>query len=199
VPAVYLALQKLELAESGAGDFTDVVSCPGADTCAIAVTASRGLGRLLSDHLAQKPAEPGMEGARIHISGCPNGCGQHHVATLGFQGALRKIEGRPVPAYALTVGGGLQGETARFGRLVGKLPARSGPLALDRLLELWRSEREPEEPLSKFYARVPIDRVRRLLTDLLEVNASELTAEDYIDLGQQAPFLVSEGQGECAA
>lgn len=203
VPALFRALKGLGLAESGAGTLADVVSCPGADTCALAVTTSRGMGRLIGQHLAQSPSEPGTEGARVHISGCPNGCGQHHVATLGFQGALRKIGGRPVPAYQLTVGGGQSGDAALFGRLVGKIPARRGPAAIDRLLALWRSERTADEPLQAFYARVAIDRVRRALVDLLEVDERELLPEDYIDLGQQTPFTVadeeSEVAGECAA
>lgn len=205
VPALYKALQELGLADSGAGTFADVVSCPGADTCAIAVTTSRGMGRLLTDHLAATPSEPGTEGARVHISGCPNGCGQHHVATIGLQGALRKIGGKPVPAYQLTVGGGSgpRTETALFGRLIGKIPARRGPAAIDRLLALWRSERQADESLQAFYVRVPIDRVRRELADLLEVDERDLTAQDFIDLGQQTPFTVadeeSEVVGECAA
>lgn len=200
-PALYRALHELGLAEGGAGSFADVVSCPGADTCAIAVTASRGMGRLLGEHLSARPSEPGTEGARIHISGCPNGCGQHHVATIGLQGALRKIGNRPVPAYQLTVGGGQSGDAAQFGRLIGKIPARSGPLAIERLLELWRSERQPDEPLQQFYARIPIDRVRRALVELLEVDERSLTPNDYIDLGQAAPFTVAEteAEGECAA
>ena len=203
VPALYQALQGLSLAESGAGTFADVVSCPGADTCALAVTTSRGMGRLLGEHLATQPSEPGTQGARIHISGCPNGCGQHHVATIGLQGALRKIGNRPVPAYQLTVGGGQNGDAALFGRLIGKVPARRGPAAVDRLLALWRSERLADESLQAFYARVPIDRVRRELTDLLELNETELTPEDFIDLGQQTPFTVADEEtevvGECAA
>ncbi len=201
VPALYRALHELGLGDSGAGSFADVVSCPGADTCAIAVTASRGMGRLLGEHLSAQPTEPGTAGARIHISGCPNGCGQHHVATIGLQGALRKIGNRPVPAYQLTVGGGGSGDVAQFGRLIGKIPARSGPQAIERLLALWRRERQPDESLQRFYARVPIDQVRRTLVELLEVDEHSLTPEDYIDLGQQAPFAVgeTETEGECAA
>jgi sulfite reductase (NADPH) hemoprotein beta-component len=199
VPALYRGLRELGLASGGAGSFADIVSCPGADTCAIAVTASRGMGRLLGEHLATQTIDPGTQGARIHISGCPNGCGQHHLATIGLQGALRKIGNKPVPAYQLTVGGGQHGDAAQFGRLIGKIPARRGPAAIDRLLELWRSERQADEPLQGFYARVPIDRVRRALVDLLEAEEQSLRPEDYIDLGQQTPFAVGDAEGECAA
>lgn len=202
VPALFSALGALDLAEGGAGTFADVVSCPGADTCALAVTASRGMGRLLGDHLRSRgpePGDPGIEGARVHISGCPNGCGQHHLATIGLQGALRKIGGRPVPAYQLTIGGGGDDNGARFGRLIGKVPARRVPAAVDRLVDLWRRERRPDEPLREFGARVPIDLVRRTLADLLEADERTIGPADYVDLGQEAPFLVGSGIGECAA
>ena len=79
----------------GAGTLADVTSCPGAESCKLAVTQSRGLGRLLGDRLQQRPdlvaAVPGLD---IKISGCPNGCGQHHIAGLGFQGSLRKVGGQ---------------------------------------------------------------------------------------------------------
>ncbi len=78
----------------------NVTSCPGAESCKLAVTQSRGLGRLLSDALHERPdlvnAVPGL---RIKMSGCPNGCGQHHIAGIGFQGSIRKLDGRPVPQY----------------------------------------------------------------------------------------------------
>ena len=85
-----LAAAGLGLAE--AGTIADVASCPGAESCRLAVTQSRGLGRLLEDHLRARPdLIEAADGARIKISGCPNGCGQHHIATIGFQGSVRRI------------------------------------------------------------------------------------------------------------
>ena len=88
------------LALPGASTIGDVTSCPGAESCKLAVTQSRGLGRLLSETLAARPdlAQEAANGV-IKISGCPNGCGQHHIATLGFQGSVRKVDGRAVPQY----------------------------------------------------------------------------------------------------
>lgn len=202
VAALYKHLQAAELAQPGAGDFRDVVSCPGADTCAIAVTASRSMGRTLHEHLRSLPEDPGLQDARIHLSGCPNGCGQHHLGTLGFQGGLRKIGGRPLPVYHLSIGGGLEegGTRARFTRLVGKLPVRRGPAAVDRLLALWRQDRkDPSETLAAYYASVPVDKVRAALADLFEISEETADAADYVDIGQEAPFIVAEGESECAA
>ena len=88
-----LAAAGLGLAE--ASTIADVTSCPGAESCRLAVTQSRGLGRLLEEHLRARPdLIAAADGARIKISGCPNGCGQHHIATIGFQGSVRRVGGR---------------------------------------------------------------------------------------------------------
>lgn len=204
VPELYAGLHAASLAGAGAGEISDVVSCPGADTCAIAVTTSRRMAGTLREHLLSAPREPGLDGARIFLSGCPNGCGQHHLGTFGLQGGLRKLGGRALPVYHLSVGGGIEvsatGERARFARLVGKLPARRGPQALDRLLALWRRDRgSPDESLAAFYARVELDAVRALLADLLEIDEQSATPADFTDLGQETPFAAADGESECAA
>lgn len=204
VPALYAELLGAGLGAAGAGELADVVSCPGADTCAIAVTTSRRMAGTLREHLVHAAREPGLDGARIYLSGCPNGCGQHHLGTIGLQGGLRKIAGRALPVYHLSIGGGVfsegGSERARFGRLVGKLPARRGPQAVDRLLALWRRERRsPEESLAEFYARIEVEPVRAALADLLEIDEHGATEADFTDLGQQTPFVIADGESECAA
>src|ERR687898_877380 len=121
-----------------AGTIADVTSCPGAESCRLAVTQSRGLGKLLGDHLRERPhlvdAAPDVH---IKISGCPNGCGQHHVAGIGFQGSIRKVGDRAVPQYFVMLGGGAGPEGASFGRLTAKIPARRVPDAIQRLVQLY--------------------------------------------------------------
>lgn len=200
LPALYEGLVRAELALAGAGELSDVVSCPGADTCAIAVTTSRRMAGTLREHLVGRPSEPGLDGARIYLSGCPNGCGQHHLGTFGLQGGLRKLGGRALPVYHLSVGGGITDGQARFARLVGKLPARRGPQAIERLLDLWRRERAtPDEALADFYARIEVERVREALDDLLTIDEHSAAPADFTDLGQDAPFVITDGESECAA
>src|SRR6185436_6810963 len=105
-----------------AGTVADVASCPGAESCRLAVTQSRGLGKLLEEHLRARPdLIEAADGARIKISGCPNGCGQHHIATLGFQGSVRRLGSKAVPQYFVMVGGGTTDQGASFGRLAAKV------------------------------------------------------------------------------
>src|SRR5262249_17777831 len=125
---LYRRLAAAGLGLAGAETIADVVSCPGAESCRLAVTQSRGLGRLLEDHRRARPdLVAAAAGARIKISGCPNGCGQHHIATIGFQGSVRRIGSRAVPQYFVMVGGGAEGREATFARLGAKVPARRIP------------------------------------------------------------------------
>src|SRR5205814_6078690 len=152
-----LAAASLGLAE--ASTIADVTSCPGAESCRLAVTQSRGLGRLLEDHLRSRPdLIAAADGAHLKISGCPNGCGQHHIATIGFQGSVRRVGGRAVPQYFVMVGGGTTDRGASFARLAAKIPARRIPEAVERLIDLYRRERLEDESAPVFFARVDLAR-----------------------------------------
>ena len=163
----YAALTATGFALANAGTIADVVSCPGAESCSLAVTQSRGLGRLLGDHLrAQADTAESVGAADIKISGCPNGCGLHHVAAIGFQGSIRKLGARAVPQYFVMAGGGADEEGAAFGRIVAKVPARRCPEAVDRLVALYREERQVDESLAAFMRRADIARLKGALSDL---------------------------------
>ena len=193
LPALHAALDDAALAEAGAGTVSDVTSCPGAFSCRLAVTQSRGMARELGAALHEVEAE----GLHIKISGCPNGCGQHYVAGIGLQGSVRKVNGRPVPQYHLYLGGGFGAETASFGRLSAKLPARRVPEAVKRLIAIADAEKAPGEAYESFLARLPAARVSALLRDLEELAAPE--AQDFVDLDEEKAFAVELSEGECAS
>ncbi len=171
VPALYRSLAAAGLARGNANTLADVTSCPGAETCRLAVTQSRGLGRLLADRLDQRAdLVSSVPGLNIKISGCPNGCGQHHIAGIGFQGSLRKVDGRPAPHYFVMIGGGIR-DAATFGRLVGVVPARRCADAVERLIELYTSTRRPGETPVDFFERVELDAAKNVLADLAASHA----------------------------
>ena len=200
VEALYARLAAAGLAVAEAGTPTNVTSCPGAESCRLAVTQSRGLGRLLHDHLAARPdLADAAAGLSIKMSGCPNGCGQHHIANIGFQGSIRKIGGRAVPQYFVMVGGGSTDEGATFGRVAAKIPARRAPAAIERLVGLYVSERQPGETPTAFFRRAEFDRVKGLLADLEPLPAESATPEDFIDLGETTAFVPEVMDGECSA
>jgi sulfite reductase (NADPH) hemoprotein beta-component len=200
VADLYRALAAVGLGLAGAQTIEDVVSCPGAETCRIAVTQSRGLGRLLGDHLrASRDVTDAVGPADIKISGCPNGCGQHHVAAIGFQGSIRKLGDRPVPQYFVMAGGGADGEGAAFGRIVAKIPARRCPEAVDRLVALYRAGRTNGETLAEFLRAAEPSRLKAALADLEALDEHDATPADFIDLGEQEAFKPEVMDGECSA
>ena len=196
----YDRLEAAGLAAGGAGTIADVTSCPGAETCRLAVTQSRGLGRVLTEHLSANPdlvfAVPSGD---IKISGCPNGCGQHHIAAIGFQGSVRKVGGKAVPQYFVLVGGGITDAGAHFGKVVSKIPVHRLTDALDRLVGLYRDQRQGDESLGAFFRRVPPALATGVLQDLAEVRLEEMTSDDYIDLGEDQAFAPEVMDGECAS
>jgi sulfite reductase beta subunit-like hemoprotein len=192
-----LAAAGLGLAE--AGTIADVASCPGAETCRLAVTQSRGLGRLLEGHLRARPdLIEAADGARIKISGCPNGCGQHHVAAIGFQGSVRRVGSRALPQYFVMIGGGMLDAGASFARCAAKIPARRIPEAVERLIEIYARDREPGEPATTFFARTDLTLIRAELADLERVEPADLIDADFVDLGEVAEFAPEVMEGECA-
>ena len=193
-----LAAAGLGLAE--AGTIADVASCPGAETCRLAVTQSRGLGRLLEDHLRARPdLVAAADGARIKISGCPNGCGLHHIATIGFQGSVRRLGSRAVPQYFVMVGGGALERGAAFGRVAAKIPARRIPQTVERLIDLYARNHQPGETAGAYFGRVDLEVVKSTLADLERLQPGDAVPADFVDLGEAADFSPEVMEGECSA
>jgi sulfite reductase (NADPH) hemoprotein beta-component len=190
--SLHAALDAAGLAQPGAGSVSDVTSCPGAFSCRLAVTQSRGMARELGTALGHST----VEGLHIKISGCPNGCGQHYVGGIGLQGSVRKAAGKAVPQYHLYLGGGFGDETASFGRLAAKLPARKVPEAVKRLIRIYDAEKAPNELPHSFLGRLPQLRVSEVLKDLEEPAA--WAPEDFVDFDEQKQFEVQLSEGECA-
>ena len=197
--SLHAALDEAGLATPGARTVGDVVSCPGASSCRLAVTSSRGMAADLTRQLEAQPAVAARaEALSIKISGCPNGCGQHYVAGIGLQGSVRKVSGRAVPQYFVYLGGGYGDGQAAFGRLAAKVPARRVGEAIARLISLYDREKLPGEPAEKFLARLPQPRVSALLLDLETLESADAVPADFIDLGEQQSFAVQTQEGECA-
>jgi sulfite reductase (NADPH) hemoprotein beta-component len=197
LPALHRELQRIGLARVGANTLADVTSCPGATSCKLAVTSSKGLAGVLTQLLDSRPdlvrAATGLD---IKVSGCPHGCGQHYIAGIGLQGGMRKVAGRAAPLYLVYVGGGITATGAAFGRLVGKVPARRVGAALERLLEFYIARGGTSHA---FWADAPMDTLRELLADLSVIDDATATEEDFIDIGEARAFEVISGEGECAA
>ncbi|MBI3088438.1 MAG: nitrite/sulfite reductase [Candidatus Omnitrophica bacterium] len=200
--SLYSELKPLGLAEPEAGTIYDVTSCPGAETCQLGISASRGLTRALEAKLKEAGLSgEDLERIRIKVSGCPNSCGQHHLADIGFFGGARKIHERLVPHFQLLLGGFTDEGTAEFGKPILKLPARRIPEAVVRMLELYRQDRQsPQEAFRAFALRVGTGYWKQAFEAFTGLPPYEASPEAYRDWGAETDFsLGGMGPGECAA
>jgi len=201
VYAVWERLAELGLGGAGADEVTDVVSCPGTDSCKLGITASMGLNQAVQERVESMDLQDPIT-RRIHIkmSGCPNGCSQHHIANIGFYGASIKVGDKAIPAYVTHIGGRFEGGEVLYGaRLKVRLPAKRVPDAVERWLRWYEDERQESEEFNAFAERVGTtafeDKVRDLV---LPVEFSLDTMNMFIDWNRSAPFEVIRGEGECA-
>ncbi|HTU98474.1 MAG TPA: nitrite/sulfite reductase [Solirubrobacteraceae bacterium] len=198
---VWQALLKLELGEAGADEISDGVSCPGTDSCKLGITSSMGLNGAIQERITQMSIDDPLT-RRIHIknSGCPNGCGQHHIADIGFYGASIKVGDKTVPAYIPHIGGKYEGGEVRYGqRLKARLPAKRVPEAVERWVRFYESDRQDGELFPAFVDRVGVSEFEGRVKDLtmpIEFNLENMNY--FIDYNREAPFQVIRGEGECA-
>jgi sulfite reductase beta subunit-like hemoprotein len=199
LPDLYARLGAIDMAEPGAELARDVVSCPGADTCNLAVTQSRGLAEEIGRALeAAGLADVG--GVRINISGCTNSCGQHHVADIGFHGAERRAHGRPAPGYQLLLGGHVGETEIEFAQRALRLPARAAAEATVRLVGRFAEERHVGELFAGWVDRVGgAKALGNELKDLDFWPDPTVAPEYYVDFDETGPYVADVGVGECAA
>jgi sulfite reductase beta subunit-like hemoprotein len=191
-------LSVIGMAEPGAELARDVVACPGADTCNLAVTQSRGLADEIGSALeAAGLADVG--GVRTNISGCTNSCGQHHASDIGFFGAERRAHGQSAPGYQMLLGGHVGDASIQFGQKALRLPARNAPTAAVRVVGRFASEREAGEAFQDWLARAGgASEVARGLEDLDEFPSPDIAPEYYTDFGETGPYEALVGDSECA-
>ena len=148
---VWARLNELGLGEAGADQVNDVVSCPGTDSCKLGITSSMGLNRAVTERIeAMKITDPLTRRIHIKMSGCPNGCSQHHIGNIGFYGASIKVGQHTIPAYVAHIGGNYEGGEIVYGtRLKVRLPAKRVPEAVERWIRKYEAEREDGEVLQR--------------------------------------------------
>jgi len=198
LPTLYERLSAIGMAEPGAELARDVVACPGADTCNLAVTQSRGLADDIGDALeAAGLAEVG--GIRINISGCTNSCGQHHVSDIGFMGVERRAHGQAAPGYQMLLGGGVGRTQVEFGQKALRLPAKAAGAATVRVVGKFAAERSAGETFPEWMERSGGAKgVAEHLRDLDQFPTPEENPDFYVDFHETGPYVSEVGAGECA-
>ncbi len=200
---VWKRLGELGLDRPGADEIEDVVSCPGTDSCKLGITSSMGLNLAIRERLAEmQVTDPLTRQLHIKMSGCPNGCSQHHIANIGFYGASIKVGEHTLPAYIPHIGGQFgapTGEIAYGARLKLRLAAKRVPDAVERWVRFYEAEREEGEVFNAFAARVGTTAFEDQVRDLaMPIEFSIETMNAFIDWSRNVPFVVQRGEGECA-
>ncbi len=191
-------LSAIGMAQPGTELARDVVACPGADTCNLGVTQSRGLAKAITQRLEEEGlAEVG--GVRINISGCTNSCGQHHAADIGFFGAERRVKGASAPGYQMLLGGYIGQEQMHFAQKALRLPARNVPEATARIVRRFVNERAAGESFRGWLKSAGgVDSVSSELNDLDHIPTIDADPSYYIDYDETANFAPEIGASECA-
>ena len=198
VPVLYERLAAIGMAEPGAELARDVVSCPGADTCNLAVTQSRGLASAIGEAIEEAGLGE-VGGVRINISGCTNSCGQHHVSDIGFMGVERRAHGVAAPGYQMLLGGHLADTEVAFGQKALRLPAKNCGEAAVRIIGKYANERNVAESFPAWMER--IGGVKVLTDEVRDLDYFPTPDEGpqyYVDYDETGPYVAETGESECA-
>ncbi|MCA9396568.1 MAG: nitrite/sulfite reductase, partial [Candidatus Omnitrophica bacterium] len=206
LPSVFERLSKAGIAERNAETIADITRCPGADTCNLAITHSKGLARDLTEKVFSNGFldDAEVQNISIKISGCTNSCGQHHIANIGFYGGSRSLDGKQLPHYQMLIGGrtGLTREDVKFGDRIAMIPARRISEAVRHLLNLYKKNKQGDESFIQWSDR---EGKAYLVSEMKPFSDMEPLKSHgdamFEDLGDDSgeAFKVAVGKGECAA
>ncbi len=199
---LYSELVDLGMANPGRETIRDIVTCPGTDSCKLGITSSMGLNQALGEKLDElEVTDPLVSKIHIKASGCPNSCGQHHVANIGFHGAVMRGGGGQVPAYELFIAGSSTDGPVRVGnRVRARVPAKRAPQALEMIIDHYVVNRNDGEEFNEFVDRVGIQPYEDMFAPWkAEIGPLDREhIETYMDWGKTVIYKLERGEGECA-
>jgi sulfite reductase (ferredoxin) len=196
---LYVALDEMALAEPGFDSVGDITACPGTESCNLGISDSTQVSLALEEVIKKEyPDLIYNHDIKIKISGCPNSCGQHGIASIGLHGStIKDKQGKVLPALVVLLGGAkLNGGAAIVADKVVKIPSRKGPDALRLLLDDYETNSLEGEYFHDYYKRIGRNYFYTLLKPLADM--ALLTPGDYIDWGQEKNFVLHTAVGECA-
>ncbi len=196
---LYVALDKLALAEPGFDSVSDITACPGTESCALGISSSTGISLALEKVVIEEyPDMIYNSDIKIKISGCPNSCGQHGLASIGLHGStIKDKQGNVLPALVVLLGGGKlkNGEGIISDKII-KLPSKRGPQALRVLLTDYEVNATEGEYYHDYFKRIGRNHFYQILKPLGDLTT--VVPEDYIDWGEEHKFILFTAVGECA-
>ena len=212
LPEFYNDLAKIGLANPGALTMSSAVGCSGTTSCNLAITNSHRLAKEIQSKFIELGLDTAddLRDSSIKISGCPNSCGQHEIATIGFYGGASRIGGTMTPTYTMMFGG-RDGEDGLLGRTVMRVPAKRVIPTLTKIIEIYRKERSENESLSVWIGKLingavnvngqvrNLDDIKTVLMSTISLPSAEEEPEAYMDYGNDIKFSAKTAKGECAA
>lgn len=198
LPHLYNALDSIGYAEPGFDSILDITVCPGTDTCALGVTNSMGLAKVLEDVLKEEYEglinDPNI---KIKMSGCMNSCGQHMAAQIGLHGSSIKVDELVAPAMQIILGGGVDPDGVGYiGDKIIKLPTKRIPECLRIILNDYDEKAVEGEYFNQYYRRLGKKHFYDLLKGLGD--KASFQPDEFIDWGETENFIPDVGVGECA-
>ena len=207
----YEKLSSAGLANPGALTIASAVGCSGTTSCNLAITNSHRLAKEVQRRFLELglDIDTSLRDATIKISGCPNSCGQHEIATIGFFGGAARINNTMTPTYAMLFGGSA-GESGELGRAVMRVPAKRVIDTTLKIIELYKKERANDhETLHQWVTRLVsgqgsgsiknLEDMKAALTEVTQLPSPQEGPDAYRDYGSDLHFTAKTARGECAA
>jgi sulfite reductase (ferredoxin) len=206
----YEKLASAGLANPGALTIASAVGCSGTTSCNLAITNSHRLAKEVQRKFLELglDTDDSLRDSTIKISGCPNSCGQHEIATIGFYGGASRINETMTPTYAMLFAGSA-GEQGELGKVVMRVPAKRVIETILKILDLYKQHRSSEnETLHQWITAVTkgnavgiknLDEMKSTLADVTKLPSPENDPDGYRDYGSDTRFSAKTARGECAA
>jgi sulfite reductase beta subunit-like hemoprotein len=210
LPDFYNRLASIGLANPGALTIASAVGCSGTTSCNLAITNSHRLAKEVEYKFLELglDTDDNLRDSTIKISGCPNSCGQHEIATIGFFGGASRVGTTMAPTYTMLFGGS-GGEQSELGKAIMRVPAKRVIDTIRKIIEIYKQERSDSETLSQWINRIArgdgtgsirnIENMKAMLTPVVQLPPEEQDPESYRDYGSGTRFSAKTAKGECAA
>ena len=210
LPALYSKLLSVGLAKSGALTMTSPIGCSGTTSCNLALTNSHRLAKEIQRKFLELKLDEDedLSDSSIKISGCPNSCGQHGIATIGFFGGGARVGRDMYPNYQMSLGGRSDGDTM-LGQTCLRVPAKRVIPVILKIIDLFKQNKKDGDTLKSWLHRVvngnedsqiqSINDIKKILEPLVIPPTKDEDPDFYLDYGSDTSYHTKTGKGECAA
>ncbi len=210
LPRLYSKLLEAGLAKSGALTMTTPIGCSGTTSCNLALTNSHRLAKEIQRKLLELKfdEDDDLSDSSIKISGCPNSCAQHGIATIGFFGGGGRVGKDMYANYQMSLGGRSDGDTM-LGQTCLRVPAKRVIPVILKIIELFKQNKKSDDSLQSWIHRVvnnnedseikSINDIKKVLEPLVVPPTKEEDPDFYLDYGNDTSYHTKTGKGECAA